>query len=219
MVILQDENENMLSFKNFNKFYNNICILEIENLFLGEGVYWVKGINGSGKSTLLKSVAGIISFKGEILLNEKISINKHPVAYRRLVNFAEAEPIFPDFLRGRDLIQLFLASKKAVKNQENSLLENMQMSGYIDQPIRTYSSGMLKKLSLVLAFLGKPDLILLDEPLITLDKKSVETLYQWISESHKKTGVNFLITSHQPLEAAVLSYTQTIQVTERKLTN
>jgi len=218
-VILQDENENMLSFKNFNKFYNNICILEIENLFLGEGVYWVKGINGSGKSTLLKSVAGIISFKGEILLNEKISINKHPVAYRRLVNFAEAEPIFPDFLRGRDLIQLFLASKKAVKNQENSLLENMQMSGYIDQPIRTYSSGMLKKLSLVLAFLGKPDLILLDEPLITLDKKSVETLYQWISESHKKTGVNFLITSHQPLEAAVLSYTQTIQVTERKLTN
>lgn len=218
-MILQDENENMLSFKNFNKFYNNICILEIENLFLGEGVYWVKGINGSGKSTLLKSVAGIISFKGEILLNEKISINKHPVAYRRLVNFAEAEPIFPDFLRGRDLIQLFLASKKAVKNQENSLLENMQMSGYIDQPIRTYSSGMLKKLSLVLAFLGKPDLILLDEPLITLDKKSVETLYQWISESHKKTGVNFLITSHQPLEAAVLSYTQTIQVTERKLTN
>ena len=219
MVILQDENENMLSFKNFNKFYNNICILEIENLFLGEGVYWVKGINGSGKSTLLKSVAGIISFKGEILLNEKISINKHPVAYRRLVNFAEAEPIFPDFLRGRDLIQLFLASKKAVKNQENSLLENMQMSGYIDQPIRTYSSGMLKKLSLVLAFLGKPDLILLDEPLITLDKKSVETLYQWISESHKKTGVNFLITSHQPLEAGILSYTQTIQVTERKLTN
>jgi len=218
-VILQDENENMLSFKNFNKFYNNICILEIENLFLGEGVYWVKGINGSGKSTLLKSVAGIISFKGEILLNEKISINKHPVAYRRLVNFAEAEPIFPDFLRGRDLIQLFLASKKAVKNQENSLLENMQMSGYIDQPIRTYSSGMLKKLSLVLAFLGKPDLILLDEPLITLDKKSVETLYQWISESHKKTGVNFLITSHQPLEAGILSYTQTIQVTERKLTN
>jgi len=219
VVILQDENENMLSFKNFNKFYNNICILEIENLFLGEGVYWVKGINGSGKSTLLKSVAGIISFKGEILLNEKISINKHPVAYRRLVNFAEAEPIFPDFLRGRDLIQLFLASKKAVKNQENSLLENMQMSGYIDQPIRTYSSGMLKKLSLVLAFLGKPDLILLDEPLITLDKKSVETLYQWISESHKKTGVNFLITSHQPLEAGILSYTQTIQVTERKLTN
>ena len=218
-MILQDENENMLSFKNFNKFYNNICILEIENLFLGEGVYWVKGINGSGKSTLLKSVAGIISFKGEILLNEKISINKHPVAYRRLVNFAEAEPIFPDFLRGRDLIQLFLASKKAVKNQENSLLENMQMSGYIDQPIRTYSSGMLKKLSLVLAFLGKPDLILLDEPLITLDKKSVETLYQWISESHKKTGVNFLITSHQPLEAGILSYTQTIQVTERKLTN
>ena len=218
-MILQDENENMLSFKNFNKFYNNICILEIENLFLGEGVYWVKGINGSGKSTLLKSVAGIISFKGEILLNEKISINKHPVAYRRLVNFAEAEPIFPDFLKGRDLIQLFSASKKAVKNQENSLLENMQMSGYIDQPIRTYSSGMLKKLSLVLAFLGKPDLILLDEPLITLDKKSVETLYQWISESHKKTGVNFLITSHQPLEAGILSYTQTIQVTERKLTN
>lgn len=218
MVILQDESENMLSFKNFNKFYNNICILEIENQFLGEGVYWVKGINGSGKSTLLKSVAGIISFKGEILLNEKISVNKHSVAYRRLVNFAEAEPIFPDFLKGRDLVKLFSTSKKAMKGQENSLLEDMQMSDYIDHPIRTYSSGMLKKLSLVLAFLGKPDLILLDEPLITLDKKSVDTLYQWIAESYKTIGINFLITSHQPLEAGILSYTQTIQVTERKLT-
>ncbi len=209
----------MLRFKNFTKYYGNTCILEIENLLLDRGIYWVKGINGSGKSTLLKSAAGIISFDGDLVLNEKTSIHKNAVVYRRLVNFAEAEPAFPDFLKGRDLIKLFSASKKAEKGQESMLLESMQMSPYIDQQIRTYSSGMLKKLSLVLAFIGKPDLILLDEPLITLDKKSVETLYDLIADAYTNKGINFLITSHQMLEAAYLPFVKTLQVSDRKLTN
>lgn len=208
----------MLRFKSFEKSYGTISILEIENLSLDTGVYWVKGINGCGKSTLLKSAAGIINFKGDILLNEKTSVHQDPVNYRRLVNFAEAEPIFPDFLKGRDLIQLFSTSKMAKKGQENSLLESMKMSAYIDQQIKTYSSGMLKKLSLVLAFIGNPELILLDEPLITLDKKSVETLYNWISEAYTIKKINFLITSHQPLEADYLPFAKTLQVTDRKLT-
>jgi ABC-2 type transport system ATP-binding protein len=194
----------MLRFKKFNKSYNGISVLKIEDLNIDPGVYWIKGINGSGKSTLLKSIGGILYFKGDIILNQNISIKRSPVAYRRLVNFAEAEPLFPKFLTGRDMISLFSKAKGSSINQQEYLIESMGIQNYMDQPISNFSSGMLKKLSLMLAFLGKPELILLDEPLITIDTQTLTTLYNWIREQNKDNGVSFMLTSHQDLDIAAL---------------
>jgi len=193
----------MLRFTNFKKSYGNYPALTIADFTIAEGIYWIKGVNGSGKSTLLKSIAGILAFDGDILL-DNISIKKQPVDYRKLVNFAEAEPLFPEFLTGRELISLFTAAKDAPKGQEQPYLDSMGMNGYVDKPVGTYSSGMLKKLSLLLAFLGKPKLIMLDEPLITIDTAALEVLYHWISNHHREHGTSFLLSSHQMLDADVM---------------
>lgn len=87
----------MLRFINFKKSYGNYAALEIGDLGVSNGIYWIRGVNGSGKTTLLKSIAGILSFEGDIQLNGKMTIKKNPVVYRRLVNFAEAEPCFLNF--------------------------------------------------------------------------------------------------------------------------
>lgn len=189
----------MLHFTRFEKSYANFPALKIDELDIKPGVYWVKGVNGSGKSTLLKSIAGILSSKGDILLDD-ISIKKQPVAYRKLVNFAEAEPLFPEFLTGNEMIRLFASAKDAPAGQEQYFIESMKMQNYVDRPIGAYSSGMLKKLSLVLAFLGTPKLILLDEPLITIDTESLKILYSWISEQSRNQGVSFMLSSHQALD-------------------
>lgn len=194
----------MLQFQKFEKRYGNFAALKIDDLTISPGIYWIKGVNGSGKSTLLKSLAGILSFKGDVLLNNRISIKKDPVAYRKLVNFAEAEPLFPEFLTGREMIDLFASSKEAPAGQEQQLIESMGMSAYVDRPVGSYSSGMLKKLSLLLAFLGRPEIIMLDEPLITIDTASLKILYTWMAERHKEYGTSFLLTSHQALDAAEL---------------
>lgn len=194
----------MLQFRKFEKRYGNFAALKIDELTISPGIYWIKGVNGSGKSTLLKSVAGILSFKGDILLNNSISIKKQPVAYRKLVNFAEAEPLFPEFLTGREMIDLFVSAKEAPAGQEQHLIETMSMSAYVDRPVGTYSSGMLKKLSLLLAFLGRQEIIMLDEPLITIDTASLKILYSWMAERHTQHGTSFLLTSHQALDAAEL---------------
>ena len=193
----------MLRFDNFQKSYGNYPAISIPDFNINAGIYWIKGVNGSGKSTLLKSIAGILSFNGDILL-ENLSIKKQPVEYRKLVNFAEAEPLFPEFLTGRELIDLFASAKNAPAGQEQSYLESMDMGGYISRPVSTYSSGMLKKLSLLLAFLGTPQFILLDEPLITIDAAALTVLYQWIANHHKQYGTSFLLSSHQILDAEVL---------------
>lgn len=204
----------MLHFEKFRKSYHGRQIISIPNLNLDSGIYWLKGSNGSGKSTLLKAIAGLLSFEGEISLNSQISLKKQSVSYRKLVNFAEAEPIFPPFLRGKEMIELFINAKGGNSVQVEQYLESMQMQHYMDQSIETYSSGMLKKLSLVLAFIGKPDLILLDEPLITIDEDSLQVLYRWILEKHQQDGTSFLLASHQELEHQELSKASVLRVAE-----
>ena len=193
----------MLQIRNFRKAYGRFTVLSIDDLTINPGIFWIKGANGSGKSTLLKAAAGILDFDGEILLRGKISLKKDPIEYRRRVNFAEAEPVFPEFLTGREMMDLFASAKRAPARQQDDLVDSMHMSAYVNEPLSTYSSGMLKKLSLALAFLGTPDVILLDEPLITMDTASLQVLYRWIEEKHRDGNVSFFLSSHQPLETVL----------------
>lgn len=165
---------------------------------------------------MLKSIGGFLFFKGQILL-DGISLKKQGVIYRQRVNFADAEPMYPEFLTGWEMIKMFKQAKGGPENQEDQLVESMHMGSYLGNPIGTYSSGMLKKLSLVLAFLGNPRLILLDEPLITIDVASLEILYQWIADRYKAAGVTFLLSSHQPLDTTVLSGVREISIEKENL--
>ncbi|RKR83625.1 ABC-2 type transport system ATP-binding protein [Mucilaginibacter gracilis] len=208
----------MLQFVNYKKTYGDYPALQIPDLELEAGIYWIKGVNGSGKSTLLKSIAGILAFNGDIVLDGNVSIKKQPVGFRKLVNFAEAEPLFPEFLTGAEMISLFADAKDAPKGQEKQYIESMGIQTYMERPIGTYSSGMLKKLSLVLAFLGNPKLILLDEPLITIDTAALKILYSWISEQSTQHGVSFMLSSHQPLDADELPRAGELLVANQTLT-
>jgi ABC-2 type transport system ATP-binding protein len=83
------------------------------------------------------------------------------------------------------------------------------IQNYLDYAVGTYSSGMTKKLSLVQAFIGNPKLILLDEPLITLDNEALAPLSSLIRDRMKK-GVSFLFTSHQPFPEGLIAPTNCI---------
>ncbi|WP_293306039.1 ABC transporter ATP-binding protein [Pedobacter sp. UBA5917] len=207
----------MLHFNQFEKSYFDHLVLKIDNVKIPEGIFWIKGSNGIGKSTLLKAIAGILSFKGDIAIGT-VYLKNHGVAYRKLVNFAAAEPLFPEFLSGSEMIALFAKAKGADAGQVETLVNEIGMKGYINNPLGSYSSGMLKKLSLVLAFLGKPKLILLDEPLNTIDAESLDILYHWVNERYEKERTSFLLSSHQPLDVLKLSGLKEISIEDKKLT-
>lgn len=185
----------MLQFQNYRKGYAGKEVIGIPQLALAHGIYWLRGENGSGKTTLIKSIAGLVPFDGYIKVNNA-DIRKNRVAYTSIVNYAEAEPNYPGFLTGSDLVRFYEGTKHAPSGQADGLCAKLGVKGYVDNKIATYSSGMAKKLSLVLGFLGNPKLILLDEPLITLDTQSVAILQNIIQQYHTN-GVSFIITSHQ----------------------
>ena len=204
----------MLEISRLKKQYGSTVILAVPLLSFDNGVYWIKGANGSGKTTLLKMIAGLLPFEGSIRLNE-FDLKKSPVEYRRYVNYAEAEPLFPSFITGEDLIRLFQKAKKGNANEVQRLIDAFNIQSFISNPVGTYSSGMVKKLSLILAFIGQPKVILLDEPLVTLEDHSIPILTELISDYQQNKQVTFLITSHQLLEHYSLGNIKTILVKDQ----
>jgi ABC-2 type transport system ATP-binding protein len=205
----------MLQFENVLKSYDKQQILEISSLKLERNIYWLQGINGSGKTTFLSMLAGLIPFKGNILL-DGINLRENPVSYRRLVNFAEAEPLYPDFITGIELIGFYKSIRKAAAIQTDHLINLFKMHRFLSLPIKNYSSGMIKKLSLLLAFIGKPSLILLDEPLATLDEGSVQILPDLINAYHKEFKTCFIFSSHQHFKSYSLPIDK-ILITDQSL--
>ncbi len=190
----------MLQFENVIKTYNHQPVLEISSLKLERNIYWLQGMNGSGKTTFLSILAGKIPFKGKIIL-DGVNLHQSPLNYRRLVSFAEAEPLYPAFISGSELVRFYQKIRKADITQTDMLVNLFRMHRFLSMPIGTYSSGMVKKLSLLLAFIGKPTLILLDEPLATLDEGSIHTMPELISAYHKEFKTSFIFSSHQPFNS------------------
>lgn len=206
----------MIHLSNYKKSYSGRLILEIPELKLDNGIFWIKGVNGSGKSTLFKSIAGIINFEGKCTIDE-LSIRKQPVEYRTNVNYSEAEPLFPDFLTLKDLAEFVATAKKASNQQLEELKELFGVAEYYENKISSYSSGMLKKVGLLLAFLGQPKVIILDEPFITIDQQSTEKLVQLITQLHQKEGATFLVATHMDTDQSHLPYNKIFIINDTNL--
>lgn len=205
----------MLQIENFEKSYHTGFQISIRLLSLQEGIHLIKGENGSGKSTLLKAIAGIHKFSGNIRWQNN-SIQKHPVSYRSQVNYSDAEPQFPGFLSLDELIQFSIQSKGGDHFQIERLKTELRIGDFAKNPIASYSSGMLKKSGLLLAFLGKPSLIILDEPFTTIDLETQVRLQQMII-AKREQGVSFLITSHLADFEKLIEYDSILHISEGKV--
>jgi ABC-2 type transport system ATP-binding protein len=203
----------MLSIQNLSKKYGSHVVLNVPELNIPNGTFWIEGGNGSGKTTLLKIIAGIVPFEGAVSLNG-IDLKKSPITYRKEISYAEAEPQYPPSLTGLELIRFIQKTRTANQSQVDQLTEHFQIGNFVNQAVGGYSSGMLKKLSLLLAFAGPQKLILLDEPLITLDVAFIPLLLATIKE-RQSNGVTFLITSHQAFEENMLSFDGKITVRDQ----
>ena len=207
----------MLQLSNIQKWYGNHHNFSIEEMILPTGVYWLKGANGAGKSTFMKMLAGLIPFNGDVFIDEKTSLRKNPVQYRLVLNHSEAEPVYPSFLNGNELIEFVSKIKKGTKEQINEVIKILGIDDYLQNPTGSYSSGMLKKLSLLLAFIGQPKWILLDEPLTTLDQSSQKALSELIMQQRRQKNISFIITSHHNIENNDIHFDVTFTLKDKQL--
>lgn len=205
----------VLEIEHLSQYYGSREILSIPSFRIDHGIYWIQGENGAGKSTLFRTLAGMLPFKGTVMLDGRYDLKKNPIDYRLRLNLGEAEPLYPPFLTPADLIAFVAEAQRASKAQCEALTEAFGIQ-YLQNPFGSCSSGMVKKVSLLLAFLGDPSLIILDEPLITIDREAREVLFRLIRDYHEK-GVTFLLSSHQLFEQEGLHVTQSFRLKDKAL--
>ncbi|MBM4303486.1 MAG: ABC transporter ATP-binding protein [Deltaproteobacteria bacterium] len=153
------------------------------------------GANGAGKTTSIRAILGMLGVsEGKITIFEESKMTPKLLAR---IGFAPEEATPPEYLTAKEYLTFL--SKFKIKAQESSehSIESLLSWFELDpnKPIRKYSKGMRRRLVLSQAFLGKPDLIILDEPLNGLDPIMIQKLRERVVES-RRSGASILYSSH-----------------------
>lgn len=155
------------------------------------------GLNGAGKTTLIKTLSGLIdSFQMETALwqDRPLRFRDREFKKERYVVFAKDHSF--RFFTFREYLSYVGASygKKLSGSEIEELVQGFHFAKYSDVLLKDLSMGNLKKVYLITAFVLKPKLLMLDEPVNGLDFQSTEYLYQLIS-SYRQYGT-VLFSSH-----------------------
>ncbi|HCX9714253.1 ABC transporter ATP-binding protein [Staphylococcus aureus] len=178
----------VLTIEHLTKKIGNKTILEDVSFKLKRGqIVGLVGANGAGKTTLMKVILGYSSFQsGNFnVINSKDSKSN-------IGALIENPGIYP-FMSGYENLKLLNESKNT--QDIDKIVSQLHMDEYIHKKVKTYSLGMKQKLGIAIAFLNKPQFIILDEPMNGLDPKAVRDVRELIVQKAQE-GVTFLISSH-----------------------
>ena len=188
----------MLEIKNVSKNINEQNILTNININIKSNtIFGLVGCNGAGKSTLLKMILGIYkTSKGDIYING-YSIKKDIEKALRNVGAVVDSPSLYSYLSGRRNLEFFnLLGKNVTKDKINEVIRLLNMTKYIDKPVSTYSLGMKQRLSLGVALISFPKILILDEPINGLDPVGIKELRQVLLYLKEKFNMTIIISSH-----------------------
>tara|TARA_R110002072_G_scaffold94820_1_gene209255 strand:- start:330 stop:1232 length:903 start_codon:yes stop_codon:yes gene_type:complete len=155
------------------------------------------GPNGSGKTTLMRILAGVErATAGEL---EVLGGHPRERSVRARSAWLPSDAPFPAELNAHanlDLLGALSGMPRArVRERGANLLQQVGLTEHAHRPLRTYSSGMLRRFALAQAFLTDPDLVLLDEPTAGLDAQGFEVLEDLVQEARAR-GATLVIASH-----------------------
>jgi teichoic acid transport system ATP-binding protein len=154
----------------------------------GESVAFF-GKNGAGKSTILKMITGVsYPTEGDIAIDGRVSA------------LLELTAGFDPEMTGRENIylraQLLGLKNKEIEKLEPSIVEFAELEEYIDQPVRTYSSGMKARLGFAINVNVEPEIFIVDEALAVGDVAFQEKCVKKVNEIIEKDNVTLLFVTH-----------------------
>lgn len=161
-------------------------------------VYGFIGPNGAGKSTTIKVLTGLLNFdSGKVLVN---GISPRDVKSRRFIGYSPEQPYFYDYLTGRELLRFYgtlvgLDGAELDKRIAWALDLLHANKDWIDRRLRSYSKGMMQRVGIAQAILGKPKLLILDEPMSGLDPMGRRDVREAIQQLNRD-GVTIFYSSH-----------------------
>ena len=189
----------MLKIEHLTKTYGEKKAVDDLSLTIAPGeIYGFIGHNGAGKTTTLNSVAGIMQFDaGEIEIGG-VSVKRDPLSCKKKTAYIPDNPDLYEFMSGIQFLNfiadVFKVDPDARAERIRKYADLFELTNDLAQPIATYSHGMKQKLSIIAAWVHKPELILMDEPFVGLDPKAAYILKGMMRELCDEGGAIFFST-------------------------
>ncbi len=205
--------------------FGPVVALEDVTLSVEQGEFLgVVGPNGAGKTTLLEVILGVVKPDSGVVRvfgrsGDEAGGNAHRIGYVPQVSTLDARfpiRVLEVVLMGRyDQIGLGRLPGKQDRLLALDALRSVRMEALEKRPIGQLSSGQRQRVLIARALVGKPELLLLDEPMTGVDASVRETLYDLVNELHREMGLTIILVSHDL--SVVSKYVDKVACMNRRL--
>lgn len=191
----------MIQIQNLIKAYNKEIVLNIPELTIATGeIFGLVGNNGAGKTTMFNLILDLIkTSKGQIV--SKGIVVSESEDWKDFTSAFIDETFLIGYLTAEEYFSFIAGLRKMSKTEITEFLETYEdfFNGEIlgkKKFIRDFSKGNQKKVGIIAALMGKPEVVVLDEPFANLDPSSQYKLRKLIRDFAAKNGTTFLISDH-----------------------
>ena len=186
----------LLSTSKLSKKYGSRFALKDADIHIKQGdIYGLIGRNGAGKTTLLKMInSQIVKTSGEIYTGGKAMKFGWPGI--KIGALVEAPGLYPDCTAHDNLMYKCVSMGVYSKAYVDGLLARVELQNTGKKKVKQFSLGMKQRLSIALALVNEPDLLILDEPINGMDPQGIRDIREMLVSVNHEMGVTILISSH-----------------------
>ncbi len=187
--------ENSISSIGLTRRFGKVNAVENLDLAVRSGAITAfLGPNGAGKTTTIRMLLGLVAPHAGTC--EVLGFPPgHPLALAQIGAMVEAPSLY-DHLTGRENIEITRLMRNESRSEADRVLSLVGLAQDSNRPVRGYSLGMRQRLGIALALMGKPKLLVLDEPTNGLDPMGIHEIRDLIRRLPSETGVTIFLSSH-----------------------
>jgi ABC-2 type transport system ATP-binding protein len=190
----------MIELRGLTKRYGTFTAVDGVDLSVPTGeIFGFLGPNGAGKTTTLRMIAGILQPSAGTVTIGGVSLAENPMDAKSKLGFIPDRPFIYEKLTGSEFLSfvagLYGQEGKEMERRSAELLGLFDLEEWADQLVESYSHGMRQKLIIASAFVHRPDVIVVDEPMVGLDPKAARILKDLFREFVKR-GHTIMMSTH-----------------------
>jgi ABC-2 type transport system ATP-binding protein len=190
--------------------FNGLVAVDKLNIAVEKGeVFGFLGPNGAGKTTTISMLCTILRPSSGTAKVNGFDVVKQASQVRRSIGIVFQDPSVDDRLTGKENLymhaNLYGVPTSEQKSRIDNVLKLVELEARADNILRTYSSGMRRRLEIARGLIHFPKVLFLDEPTIGLDPQTREHVWKYIQDLRKAHDVTIVLTTHYMEEADRLS--------------
>ncbi len=189
----------MIELEDLTKRYGKFTAVDGINLTIPRGeLYGLLGPNGAGKTTTMRMIAGILQPTSGTIRIAGINLRTRPLEAKSRLGFIPDRPYVYEKLTGAEFLRfvsgLYGQGGGEIERRIDELLELFELTPWKDELTESYSHGMRQKLIISSALVHRPEVIVVDEPMVGLDPKSARLLKDLLREFVSRGGTVLMST-------------------------